>query len=93
MKTRQGKHKEGKTLFGAYVEPEIKALAEMTSEALGITFTDIIINGLKHEATRAGIMHNDEIVPEFREAYELAVSMTRDKINSNKNTRTKKGMK
>lgn len=87
--TRQGKHKEGKTLFGGYVDPEIKALAELTSEALGITFTDIIINGLKHEATRAGIMLNGEIVPKFRSAYDLAVKLTKEKIESSKNTRTK----
>ena len=86
MKTesRAGKHKEGKTLFGAYVEPEIKALAELTSSQLGCTFTDIILNGLRSEATRAGIMRNGEIVEEFRPIYETLLKMTRDKIAANK---------
>ena len=87
-KTRKGMHKEGKTLFGAYVEPEIKALAEMTSEKLGITFTDIIINGLRSEATRAGIMRNGSIVAECKDEYDLLVAMTREKIlKGNKKSR------
>lgn len=90
---RMGKHKEGKTLFGAYVEPEVKALAEMTSEKLGITFTDIILNGLRSEATRAGIMRNNQIVKECKAEYELLVAMTREKILKSKKSRksNKKG--
>ena len=86
--SRQGKHKDDKTLFGAYVTPEIKALAEMTSDKLGITFTDIIINGLYAEATRAGIMKNGEITAQYQQAHQLLTAMTRDKI-----LKTKKGSK
>lgn len=82
--TRKGKHKEGKTLFGAYVEPEIKALAELTSSQLGCTFTEIILNGLRYEATRAGVMKNGEIVEEFRPLYNTLLKMTRDKIANSK---------
>ncbi len=76
-KSRRGRHKEDKTLLGAYVTPEIKALAVMTADRLGITLTDILLNGLKSEAARAGILRNDEIVPEHRAAYDAIVEMVR----------------
>lgn len=79
-KSRSGVHKEGKTLFGCYVDPEVKALAIMTSEKLGITFTDIIINGLRAEATRAGILSQGEIRKDVRQRYELCVALTKAKI-------------
>lgn len=89
--TRKGKHKEEKTLFGAYVVPEVKALAELTSETLGITFTDIILNGLRAEATRAGIMKNGEIVADYVDSYNALVAMTREKIINGK--KKKKGIR
>ena len=78
--SRQGKHKEMKTLFGAYVDPEIKALAVLTSDRLGITFTDIILNGLKSEATRAGIMQDDKILPEHKPAFDAVLEVVKAKI-------------
>ena len=86
--TRKGKHKEGKTLFGAYVAPEVKALAELTSEVSGDTFTQIILDGITTAATRAGVMLNGRVVPEHKEAYDLLVRMTREKVAN-----TKKGAK
>lgn len=83
-RTRNGLHKEGKTLFGCYVDPEIKALAILTSEKLRITFTDIIINGLKAEATRAGILVNGQVRKEFLENYNLCLELTKAKIDSRK---------
>ena len=82
--TRRGLHKEGKTLFGCYVDPEIKALAILTSERLRITFTDIIINGLKAEATRAGILVNGQVRAELRENFNLCLELTKAKIFSKK---------
>lgn len=79
-KSRNGKHKPGKTLLGAYVDPEIKVLAAMTSDALGITITEIILNGLYHEATRAGIMSNGQIKPEHMEAYRALVEIMKQKL-------------
>lgn len=84
-KSRQGKHKEMKTLFGAYVEPEVKALAVLTSDRLGISFTDIILNGLKNEATRAGLMHNGKIKPEHRAAFEATLEVVKARILEKKN--------
>lgn len=85
--SRQGKHKEMKTLFGAYVEPEVKALAVLTSDRLGITFTDIILNGLNSEATRAGIMRNGVILPEFMDAYNATLEIIKARIITGKGTK------
>lgn len=79
--SRQGKHKEMKTLFGAYVDPEVKALAVLTSDRLGISFTDIILNGLKSEATRAGIMFNDQIRPEYLNAFNAVLEIVKARIH------------
>ena len=84
MATRKGKHKIGKTLLGAYVEPEIKVLAAMTSDALDITITDIILNGLYSEATRAGIMVNGEIKKEHLQAFKANVEILKAKMGLEK---------
>ena len=78
--TRQGKHKEMKTLFGAYVDPEVKALAVLTSDRLGISFTDIILNGLRSEATRAGILKNGDVCPECKQAYDAVLEVVKARI-------------
>ena len=78
--SRQGKHKELKTLFGAYVDPEVKALAVLTSDRLGITFTDIILNGLRSEATRAGLMRNNKLLPEHQPAFDAVLEVVKAKI-------------
>lgn len=84
MATRKGKHKVGKTLLGAYVEPEIKVLAAMTSDALDISITDIILNGLYHEATRAGIMMNGEVKSEHLQAFKANVEILKAKMGLKK---------
>lgn len=80
MKTRQGRHKKGKTFLGAYVDPEIKVLAAMTSDATGLTITDIILNGLYHEATAAGIMRNGKVCDKFKDAYDANVEILKQKL-------------
>lgn len=82
--SRQGKHKEMKTLFGAYVDPEVKALAVLTSDRLGISFTDIILNGLRSEAIRAGIMLNDQIRPEYLAAFNAVLEIVKARICKNR---------
>lgn len=81
MATRQGKHKKGKTFLGAYVEPEIKVLATMTSDALGESITDIILNGLWNEAHRAGISTERGVInPEHIAAYNAGVEILKAKL-------------
>lgn len=68
--SRQGKHKENKTLLGAYVTHDIKALVIMTADRLGVTITDIILNGLYAEARRAELIDSDnKIKPEYEASF------------------------
>lgn len=74
--SRQGKHKENKTLLGAYVSHDVKALVIMTADRLGITITDIILNGLYSEARRAELIDDDnKIKPEFVDSFEASKEM------------------
>jgi hypothetical protein len=71
---RQGKHKEGKTLLGAYVTPEFKALVIMTCDATGLSITDLLMDGIRRRAQSVGIIDGQgNIKPERREAYELVL--------------------
>ena len=72
--SRQGKHKEGKTLLGAYVTPEFKALVIMTCDATGLSITDLLMDGVRRRAQSVGIIDDKgNVVPVRREAYELVL--------------------
>ena len=74
MATRQGKHKEGKTLLGAYVTPEFKALVIMTCDATNLSMTDLLMDGIRRRAMSVGIIdEKGNIKPSRREAYELVL--------------------
>lgn len=76
MGNRQGKHKTNKTLLGAYVTHDIKALVIMTADRLGITITDIILNGLYAEARRAKLIDgNNHIKPEYAASFAAVKEM------------------
>jgi len=70
--SRKGKHKEGKTLLGAYVTPEFKALVIMTCDATGLSMTDLLMDGVRRRAIGEKIIDNEgNILPERQEAFEL----------------------
>ena len=72
--TRQGKHKEGKTLLGAYVTPEFKALVIMTCDATGLSITELLMDGIRRRAQSAGIIDSQgRITPERQEAFDLVL--------------------
>lgn len=90
MATRQGKHKEGKTLLGAYVTPEFKALVIMTCDATGMTITDLLMDGIRRRAQEAGIIDaNGDIMPKRREAYDLIL----ETVNFGIKAAARKGLK
>ena len=75
---RQGKHKEGKTLLGAYVTLEFKALVIMTCDATGLSITDLLMDGIRRRAQSVGIIDDKgNVKPERREAYELVLETVR----------------
>ncbi len=83
--SRKGKHKEGKTLLGAYVTPEFKALVIMTCDASGMNITDLLMDGVRQRAVREGILGKDgKIRPERREVFELVLETVKLAAQSNK---------
>ena len=88
MATRKGKHKEGKTLLGAYVTPEFKALVIMTCDATGLSITELLMDGVRRRAMTEGIIDaQGKIKPNRREAYELVLETVKLAAKANKNTR------
>lgn len=71
MANRMGKHKEGKSSIGLYVDDDFRALLAFLVDQTGETATTIIMDGVRARATALGIMKNDKIVPKFRPAIEL----------------------
>jgi len=76
--SRQGKHKEGKTLLGAYVTPEFKALVIMTCDAAGMSITDLLMDGVRRRAMAEGIIDaSGNITQARREVYEMVLETVR----------------
>lgn len=74
MATRKGKHKEGKTLLGAYVTPEFKALVIMTCDATNLSITELLMDGIRRRAMAAGIIDAQGNIKANRlEAYNLVL--------------------
>lgn len=72
--SRKGKHKEGKTLLGAYVTPEFKALVIMTCDATGLSMTDLLMDGVRRRAIGEKIIDREgNILPERQEAFDLVL--------------------
>lgn len=59
MKTRKGKHKDGKVRMGVYVEPYRKAVAMLTAKECDMTMTDVIWAGIESVAKGRGILDGD----------------------------------
>lgn len=65
MASRMGKHKEGKTSIGLYVDDDFRALLAFLVDMTGDTATNIIMDGVRSRATLLGVMKNDKIAPKY----------------------------
>lgn len=89
MKTRKGKHKEGKSSIGLYVDDDFRALLVFLVDQTGETATDIIMDGVRSRATALGIMRNDKIVPKYIPAIEIIKEAFVAKRNTRKGANAK----
>lgn len=64
-KNRMGKHREGKSSIGLYVDDDFRALLALLVDMTGETATGIIMDGVRVRATALGVMRNDQVVPEY----------------------------
>ena len=71
MGTRMGKHKEGKSSIGLYVDDDFRALLAFLVDQTGETATNIIMDGVRARATALGIMKDDVVLPEFQPAIDI----------------------
>ena len=71
MSSRKGKHKEGKSSIGLYVDDDFRALLAFRVDQTGETATDIIMDGVRARATALGIMRDDKVVPKYLPAIKL----------------------
>lgn len=84
MTTRKGKHKEGKSSIGLYVDDDFRALLAFLVDQTGETATDIIMDGVRARATALGIMRNDKVLPKYLPAIELIKEAFVSKRNTRK---------
>jgi len=84
METRQGKHKEGKSSIGLYVDEDFRALLAFLVDQTGETATSIIMDGVRARATSLGIMKNDKVLPQYIPAIEVIKEAFSQKRNARK---------
>ena len=85
MANRMGKHKEGKSSIGLYVDDDFRALLAFLVDQTGETATDIIMDGVRARATALGIMRDDKILPK----YLPVIAVIKDAFVAKRNTRKK----
>lgn len=84
MATRMGKHREGKSSIGLYVDDDFRALLTLLVDKTGNTATEILMEGVRVRATSLGIMKEGEIVPEYKPAIEIIKEAFRAKRENRK---------
>lgn len=91
MASRMGKHKEGKSSIGLYVDDDFRALLALLVDLTGDTATDIIMDGVRARATSLGIMKNDKVVNKYlpainviKEAFKMKRSQKKSRKESEK---------
>ena len=90
MANRMGKHKEGKSSIGLYVDDDFRALLALLVDMTGETATDIIMDGVRARATALGVMQNDKVLPK----YIPAIAVIKEGFTAKRATRkAKKGSK
>lgn len=73
-----GKHHPDKVLLGLHVSPEEKALAQITAGRLNMTVSELMMDGLRYNATMAGVMINGRIADEFKDEIVLQAALIRE---------------
>ncbi len=84
METRQGKHREGKSSIGLYVDADFRALLALLVDQTGDTATDIIMDGVRARATALGIMRDGQIVAKYAPVIEIIKEAFEAKRNTRK---------
>lgn len=87
-RNRHGQHDEGLVGFSGYITPELKAIAQVTANELKTTMMDLVRDGIRNEATRAGVMLNGQVAPKYKplvDAYVDVYTLNKKLRKENKN--------
>lgn len=84
-KTRHGRHKEDKVVFGFYVEPEFKALAQLVANKMECNVHDVVRKGVETLATKLGILKDGVIQDDYRMVIEAMSAIIRHNRNKKRN--------
>lgn len=72
-----GKHNPDNVLLGIHTTPEMKALAAFIAEKTNRSITDVILDGIMSEGTRAGIISDGKVLPEFKDQIIIKAGIVR----------------
>ena len=86
---RHGKHDDDLVSFGGFVTPELKALARVAADELGMTMMDMIRDGVYSSATRVGVIKNGEIVEAYKPIVKAYAAAFRAKKEQKRKTKLK----
>lgn len=78
--SRHGKHHPDKVQFGGMVSPEFKAIAQLTANKRPCSLMDLMQEGVYNLATRAGIMKDGKVAPEYKEAVDAMADIIRTSL-------------
>lgn len=83
------RHNKDNVLFGGYVTPEFKALAQLTASVCKTNCVELMKRGIYTEATRVGIMWNGIVKPEYRDTVDALANHIRIERENRKTERGK----
>ena len=80
--SRHGKHHPDKVQFGGMVSPEFKAIAQLTASILQCSMMELMQRGVNNLATGAGILRDDKVTPQYREAVSAMADIIRSSLDA-----------
>ncbi len=83
--TRHGKHHPDKVQFGGMVTPEFKAIAQLTASKTKCSLMELMQRGVYNLATGAGILRDDKVTPEYKEAVDALADIIKANLAEKRN--------
>lgn len=79
-KSRNGLHKSSKGRISLYLDKLVKAVAVYVCQLCDLTMTELVLDGIRERAIRAGVMNdNGEIVEKHKVAIEAIARILEEK--------------
>lgn len=90
-KSKHGQHHERLVGFSTYIEPELKAIVQVSANEIGIDMVEVQKRGFLNVAYSAGVTDkNGKVLPKYRQAVDAYVDIY---LTSKENNKKRKGEK